>query len=76
MYIGGTGDAVETQAILSVINLVQQVFLQLLELHLIDLALEHRLLYSLSHRLAGPGDPSQPPSTFACFSGDVVADDY
>src|SRR3546814_10727564 len=75
MQLDRFGQSVETQAILIRRNDIEQTAFKRFDLHLIDAALEYRLLYALANALARFGDLAQATAPFAGFGGYVVADD-
>src|SRR3546814_1054124 len=59
MQLDRFGQSVETQAILIRRNDIEQTAFKRFDLHLIDAALEYRLLYALANALARLGDRSE-----------------
>jgi hypothetical protein len=74
-YFRRFGDAVEAQVVLLFVNLGYQSSFKGFVLHLVHPAFEDRLLHTLAHTLANPGDTAQTPAASSSFRGDVVGDD-
>ena len=71
----GFGQPIEAQAVFVETDDVEELTLQFLVLHQVDLAFKYGFLHALADGLAGAGDAAQAAAPLLGFGCDVVTDD-